>query len=79
MNAIRFAISLTTSNVRGQKLGHSEFLGLLVAPSAKNIGTLVPATPKIGGDDGLAILASLAVTAALGVRLVAVEGARSLL
>ena len=63
----------------GQKRGHSEFLGLLVAPSAKNIGTLVPATLEIGVDDGLAILASLAITAALGVRLAAVEGARSLL
>ena len=43
----------------GQKRGHSEFLGLLVAPSAKNIGTLVPATLEIGGDDGLAILGRL--------------------
>ena len=66
-------------HVGGQKLGHSEFLRRRVASFAKNIGTLVPATPEIGGDDGLAILASLAVTAALDVRLAAVEGAHSLL
>ena len=48
----------------------------MVTSSGEIIRTpLIPTVPEVGIDAGLAILASLAVTTALGVRLAAIERA----